>query len=59
MFVSPLSATQQSGNAALITLMDENGAADLTWLGMLLLVGSLGALCAAWYATNRKKGSEK
>lgn len=52
MFVSPLSATQQSGNAALITLMDENGAADLTWLGMLLLVGSLGALCAAWYATN-------
>lgn len=59
MFVSPLSATQQSGNAALITLMDENGVADLTWLGMLLLVGSLGALCAAWYATNRKKGSEK
>lgn len=59
MFVSPLSATQQSGNAALITLMDENGTADLTWLGMLLLVGSLGALCAAWYATNRKKGSEK
>lgn len=59
MFVSPLSATQQSGNAALITLMDENGAADLTWLGMLLLVGSLGALCAGWYVTNRKKGSEK
>ncbi len=59
MFVSPLSAAQQSGNAALITLMDEDGAADLTWLGMLLLVGSLGALCAAWYATNRKRGSEK
>lgn len=59
MFVSPLSATQQSGNAALITLMDENGAADLTWLGMLLLVGSLGALCAGWYVTNRKRGSEK
>lgn len=59
MFVSPLSATQQSGNAALITLMDESSAADLTWLGMLLLVGSLGALCAGWYVTNRKKGSEK
>lgn len=56
MFLSPVSAVQPEGNAAHITLLEGSGAADLTWLGMLLLLGALAGLCCGWYLTKRRNG---
>ncbi len=56
MFLSPVSAVQPEGNAAHITLLDDSGAADLTWLGMLLLLGALAGLCCGWHFAKRRNG---
>lgn len=56
MFLSPVSAVQPEGTSAHITLLDDSGAADLTWLGMLLLLGALAGLCCGWHFAKRRNG---
>lgn len=56
MFLSPVSAVQPEGTSAHITLLEGSGAADLTWLGMLLLLGALAGLCCGWHFAKRRNG---